>query len=176
MYYNNTHNKMSEILHKKIIAFDIDGTLFYTSKKKFNDSIKMELSSIVHYVKIRPHLNLLFEYLDLNKEHFQFIVYSAARMDYVKKLIDLIDKKNLITEVYDRQFCDVLYIGGKTRYIKNCKKINKNLHNLYLIDDNDDHFNNYDVIGYKCKKFKGQKEDNEIFNIIDFLNMLKVIQ
>lgn len=166
---------MSVILHKKTVAFDIDGTLFYTSKKKMDDSVKIELSLTTHYVKVRPHLNLLFEYLDLNKEHFEFIVYSAAKMDYVQKLLDFIDKKDLITEIYDRKFCEILNVDGKMRYIKNYKKINKNLHNLYLIDDTDDHFDNYDVIGYKCKKFTGQEEDNEIFNIIDFLNMLKVI-
>lgn len=68
-----------------------------------DDSLKIELSLTTHYVKVRPHLNLLFEYLDLNKEHFEFIVYSAARMDYVQKLLDFIDKKDLITEIYDRK-------------------------------------------------------------------------
>ena len=96
---------MSVISHKKTVAFDIDGTLFYTSKKKMDDSVKIELPLTTHYVKVRPHLNLLFEYLDLNKEYFEFIVYSAAKMDYVQKLLDFIDKKDLITEIYDRKFC-----------------------------------------------------------------------
>jgi hypothetical protein len=51
-------------------------------------------------------------------------------------------------------------------------QINKNLHNLYLVDK---HFDNLDVVGYKCRKFEGRKINNEIFNISDFMNMLKVI-
>ena len=65
--------------------------------------------------------------------------------------------------------------NGKLKRIKNYKKINENLHNLYLIDDKNSHFENYDIIGYKCKKFKGEEDDNEILNIIDFLEMLKII-
>lgn len=159
----------------KVIALDIDGTLFHTSKKIIEDSFSIDIEGKKRYVKIRPHINLLFEYLDSNKEHFNLIVYSAATLGYVNKLLEFIDTKGLIKEIYTREHCDLVYIDGSAKHIKNCKNINKNLHNLYLIDDSDLHFVNYDVIGYKCKKFIGEKEDNEIFNIIDFLNMLKII-
>lgn len=169
---------MSEINYhtiKKTIALDIDGTLFYTSNLQLNNSVEIELKSSKYYLTQRPHLNILFDYLDYNKEYFDIIVYSAGTKSYIEKLLDFIDKKNLISEIYDREFCDVLVVNGKLRYIKNYKNINKKLHNLYLIDDREEHFDNYDVIGYKCKKFKGEEEDYEIFNIIDFLEMLKVI-
>jgi TFIIF-interacting CTD phosphatase-like protein len=168
---------MSEIdnqIIKKTIALDIDGTLFYTSKFQLNNSTEIELKSSKYYVTQRPYLNILFDYLDSNKEYFDIIVYSTGIKSYIEKLLNFIDKKYLITEIYDREFCDIIVINDKFRHIKNYKKINKNLHNLYLIDDTEEHFANYDVIGYKCKKFKGE-DDDEIFNIIDFLEMLKVI-
>ena len=161
---------------KKTIALDIDGTLFYTSKNPLPDSIEMGFESDKRYVKQRPHLNLLFEYLDFNKEFFNVIIYSAGTRSYIEQLVNFIEKKHLISEIYDREFCDVLTDDdGKLIRIKNYKKINKNLHNLYLVDDKNSHFDNYDVIGYKCKKFKGEEDDNEILNIIDFLEMLKII-
>jgi TFIIF-interacting CTD phosphatase-like protein len=166
---------MTNSIQKKIIAFDIDGTLFHTSKKKMNNSFEMVISTNKRYVKVRPHLDSLFEYLETNKEYFELIIYSAATMNYIQKLLELVDTKNLIKEIYAREHCDLLLLNGKVQYNKNYKKINKNLHNLYLVDDSEHHFENYDVIGYKCKKFTGDKTDNEVFNIIDFLNMLKVI-
>jgi TFIIF-interacting CTD phosphatase-like protein len=169
---------MSEIdyqIIKKTIALDIDGTLFYTSKFNLNNSVEIELKSSKYYLTQRPYLNILFDYLDSNKEYFDIIVYSAGKKSYIEKLLNFIDKKYLISEIYDREFCDIIVVNDKLRHIKNYKNINKNLHNLYLIDDTEEHFDNYDVIGYKCKKFKGEEEDYEIFNIIDFLEMLKVI-
>ncbi len=77
---------------KKTIALDIDGTLFYTSKNSLPDSIETEFESDKRYVKQRPHLNLLFEYLDFNKEFFNIIIYSAAKKSYVEKLLNFIEK------------------------------------------------------------------------------------
>ena len=160
---------------KKTIALDIDGTLFHTSKNQLNNSIEIELKSEKYYVIQRPNLDILFDYLNLNKDYFDIIVYSAGTKSYIEQLLNFIEKKHIISEIYDRNFCDMLVVDDKLRYIKNYKKINKKLHNLYLIDDNGEHFDNYNVIGYKCKKFQGEEEDGEIFNIIDFLEMLKVI-
>jgi RNA polymerase II subunit A small phosphatase-like protein len=160
---------------KKTIALDIDGTLFYTSKQPISTGNIMESENNTFWCIARPNLNQLFDYLDSNKEHFEIIVYSAGKKDYVEKLLNFIEKRHLITEVYAREYCDTVFMNGKFRRVKNYKNIKKNLHNLYLIDDTDAHFDTYDVIGYKCKKFKGEPDDNEILNIIDFLEMLKVI-
>lgn len=160
---------------KKTVAFDIDGTLFYTTRKILEDSIEVEINSQKRYLKIRPNIEFLFEYLDLNKDFFEIIIYSAATNEYIETLLNFVDKKHLIQKIYDREYCDKNIVDGKMTFIKNYKKIKEDLHNLYLIDDNETHFDNLDIIGYKCHKFKGNIDDYEIFNIIEFLETLKIV-
>lgn len=160
---------------KKIIAFDIDSTLFYTSSSSIENSLEIIFNTKKRFVKIRPNIDFLFDYLEENKDYFEIIVYSAATKDYINYLLNLINKRHLIKKIYDREFCDTMLVDNHKVYIKNYKKINKDLHNLYLIDDDIRHFDNYDVIGYKCKKYSGEQDDYEIFNIIEFLDTLKVI-
>ena len=158
---------------KKCIALDIDGTLFYTSTKEFDNSIKLPND---YYAISRPFINELFEYLQNNREYFEVIIYSAATEDYINHLLNLIDTKNIITKIYDRKFCDKIFINNKETCIKNAKNIKYDFSNLYLIDDNDFHFNEYDILGYKCNKFQNNNEnDFEIFEIINFLETLKHI-
>lgn len=158
---------------KKCIAIDIDGTLFYTSSKKFNNSIKLQTN---HYAIIRPHVDVLFEYLKENQEYFDVIIYSAATNDYINDLLKLINTNNIIKNIYDRKYCDLIQINNKPTYIKNAKKLNYDLSNLYLIDDNVYHFDQYDILGYNCKSFNDKLNDDlEIFKIIDFLETLKLI-
>jgi TFIIF-interacting CTD phosphatase-like protein len=160
---------------KKNIAFDIDGTLFYTSSNFIDGAFEITLNNKKRYVKIRPYINFLFDYLEENKDFFEIIIYSAATKDYVNILLNFIKKKSLISEIYDREFCDIVFVNEQPTYIKNYKKISKDLHNLYLIDDDKNHFDNFDVIGYKCKKYIGEDIDEEIFHIIDFLETVKII-
>jgi TFIIF-interacting CTD phosphatase-like protein len=162
-------------MEKKIIAFDIDNTLFYTSSSILTDSLELIFNTKKRYVKIRPNIDFLFDYLEENKDFFEVIVYSAATRDYVNNLLNYIEKNYLITKVYDREFCDKIIIDNREAYVKNYKKINHELHNLYLIDDDDRHFQNMDVIGYKCKKYTGETDDEEIFHMIEFLETVKLI-
>ena len=158
-------------MSKKTIALDIDKTLFYTSKTIFDGSIEL---SNGYYAIYRPWLQELFNYLHSNQEHFDVVVYSAATWEYIMLLLSLIDDKNIIKDVYDRKFCEVLTNNGKESYYKNAKLLK--LENLYLIDDNEYHFRNYEILGYNCKSFKPtNNEDCEIFEIINFLETLKLI-
>lgn len=160
---------------KKIIAFDIDSTLFYTSSSFIENALEITLNTQKRFVKIRPNVDFLFDYLEENKDYFEIIVYSAATINYINNLLNFINKKHLITKIYDREFCDSMLVNNHEVRIKNYKKINQDLHNLYLIDDDIRHFDNFDIIGYKCKKYSGEQDDYEIFNIIEFLETLKVI-
>lgn len=160
---------------KKIIAFDIDSTLFYTSSNFIENALEIMLNTKKRYVKIRPNIEFLFDYLEENKDFFEIIVYSAATTNYINNLLNFIDKRHLIKKIYDRDFCDIILVDNHEVRIKNYKKINQDIHNLYLIDDDIRHFDNFDVIGYKCKKYSGEQDDYEIFNIIEFLETLKII-
>lgn len=160
---------------KKTIAFDIDSTLFYTSSSFIENALEAIFNKKKRFVKIRPHIDFLFDYLEENKDYFEIIVYSAAKKDYVNNLLNFIDKRHFITQIYDRDFCDTILLDNHKVRIKNYKNISQDLHNLYLIDDDDRHFENLDVIGYKCKKYSGEQDDCELFHIIEFLETLKVI-
>ena len=156
---------------KKIIALDLDNTLIYTSIKKISN-IKLNNDK---YIMFRPFLNDLFEYLKNNNEFFEIIIYSSAKDHYINEILKLINDYGVIEKVYDRKYCDLYYIDGKETHIKNTKKIKYDLSNLYLVDDMQKHFENYDILGYNIKKFEGDINDMEIFHLIDFLETLKIV-
>ena len=157
---------------KKNIDLDIDGTLFYASLKEFDNSIKL---SNDYYASIRPFVNDLFSYLKDNEQYFDVIIYSAATEDYIEELLKLIDTKGIIKNIYDRKYCDQLFINNKETYVKNSTKLNIDYTNLYLIDDNEYHFNDGSILGITCKSYKPNTEDFELLNIIEFLETLKYV-
>lgn len=154
---------------KKIIALDLDNTLI--CKSKTNKGILINSRYIVY----RPFLNELFEYLKNNKNYFSVIIYSAAKDDYIEDIVKFITNNDIIEKIFDRKYCDLIYINGKETHVKNTKNLKYNISNLYLIDDSQHHFNNYDILGYNIKKFEGDENDLEIFHLIDFLETLKII-
>lgn len=128
---------------KKNIALDIDGTLFYASQKEFDNSIKLSNN---YYATIRPFVDDLFSYLKENEDHFNVVIYSAATDDYIKELLKLIDTKGIIKNIYDRKHCDQIFINNKETHVKNATKLNIDYTNLYLIDDNEYHFNDGGIL------------------------------
>jgi TFIIF-interacting CTD phosphatase-like protein len=157
---------------KKNIALDIDGTLFYASQTEFENSIKLPNN---YYATIRPFVDDLFSYLKENEDHYNVIVYSAATEDYIQHLLNLIDTKGIIKKIYDRKYCDKLFINDKETHVKNSQKLNIDYSNLYLIDDNEYHFNNAGILGIKCQPYKPNTDDFELLNIIEFLETLKYV-
>ncbi len=157
---------------KKCIALDIDGTLFYSKNTEFNNSIKLNNG---YYTRVRPFLDILFEYLKDNLEHYDTIIYSAAKLDYIEEHLKILEYKEIIKDIYDRKHCDYLFISDKLTYIKNAKNLNLDICNTYLIDDNKYHFDECNILGYKCKSYKGEDDDSEIFEIIEFLETLKLV-
>jgi TFIIF-interacting CTD phosphatase-like protein len=157
---------------KKCIALDIDGTLFYSKDKEFPNSIKLDNG---YYTKTRPLIDMLFDYLENNTDKYKVIIYSAATKDYIDEHLKIIDKSKIIENVFDRKYCDHMILNNNLTYVKNAKNIKEDITNTYLIDDNNYHFNEFNILGYKCKPYKGEEDDHEIFEIIDFLETLNFV-
>ncbi len=157
---------------KKCIALDIDGTLFYSKNMEFKNSVKLNNG---YYTKVRPFLDVLFEYLKNNSEYYETIIYSAAKRDYIEEHLKILENKDIIKNIYDRKHCDSYVLNNKVTHIKNAKNIKYDISSTYLIDDNKYHFDEYEILGYKCKSYRGEDEDFEVFEIINFLETLKLV-
>ena len=101
-----------------------------------------------------------------------------VKKDYVEKLLNFIETHHLITEVYAREYCDMVYTNGKVGRVKNYKKINKNLHNLYLINDVSEHFDNNvkgNLIFYTIINGSNSSVSNDSSNLNEFADMANCV-
>jgi hypothetical protein len=69
----------------------------------------------------------------------------------------------------------LIFVVMLSLFINDLQKLNIDYSNLYLIDDNEYHFNNAGILGIKCQPYKPNTDDFELLNIIEFLETLKYV-
>jgi RNA polymerase II subunit A small phosphatase-like protein len=190
----------SKILYKKILVIDLDETLIHTSFKKIpNPDLTIQLDSTVYtkkntddknieelsvqkiveaYIRIRPGVNEFFSQLS---KHYDFYVYSASSKNYLSTIIKNIDKNKIIKKCYCRDDC-IMYVentekdfdqpNNKYNYVKDLKKINKDLKNIVFIDNNIVSFKLQEKNGIPIKSWFDDYDDIELYKLIPILKNL----
>ena len=197
---NNTENTDSND-NKKILVIDLDETLIHTSFSKIeNPDFQIQLDSNINkknvidknnnnndipipkkveaYIRIRPGVDM---FLSQMSKYYDIYVYSASSKKYLDAIIKNIDKNNIIKECYCRDDC-IMYVedyeedfdkpNDKYNYIKDLKKINKDLRNIVFVDNNAISFKLQEKNGIPIKSWYDDYEDLELFKLIPILKNL----
>ena len=196
---DNNNNKNND---KKVLVIDLDETLIHTSFDKVeNPDLKIQLDSNIKknnlnnnnnnnnndipssksveaYIRIRPGVDL---FLSQMSKYYDIYVYSASSKNYLNTIIKNIDKNNIIKQCYCREDC-IIYVedyeidfdkpNNKYNYIKDLKKINKELRNIVFIDNNTISFKLQEKNGIPIKSWYDDYEDLELYKLIPILKNL----
>ena len=196
---NNIESNNCKNDDKKILVIDLDETLIHTSFEKVqNPDLTIQLDSNINkknninnnknnipltksveaYIRIRPGVDQL---LSQMSKYYDIYVYSASSKNYLNTIIKNIDKNNIIKQCYCRDDC-IIYVedyeedfdkpNNKYKYIKDLKKINKELRNIVFIDNNTISFKLQEKNGIPIKSWYGDYEDLELYKLIPILKNL----
>jgi carboxy-terminal domain RNA polymerase II polypeptide A small phosphatase len=177
-------DKLLDSKDKILVVLDLDETLIHST----DNSITEYDFEVFHYkVRIRP---FLLEFLEVLKVNFKVAVWSSASDDYVCEIVKRIFPVNYPLEfVWGRSKCTFkanynkvsemgyLDYSEHLEYIKRVSKIkrsfNHSLERVLIIDDTPRKaIHNYGNAIYPSE-FKGDKNDNELLLLSEYLNTLK---
>ena len=195
----NINIQNEENPNKKILVIDLDETLVHTSFKKIpNPDLVIQLDTTIYkkklenekseqlsikkivfaFIRIRPGVN---EFLTQLSKHYDIYVFSASSKNYLSKIIKNIDKNNIIKRCFCRDDC-IMYVedkeedfdkpNNKYNYIKDLKKINKDLRNIVFIDNNIISFKLQEKNGIPIKSWFDDYDDIELYKLIPILKSI----
>ena len=163
-------SKSPELQNKKTLILDLDETLVHSSTSPFekNDIIlKVELDGVIYniYVLVRPGAELFIKNMS---KYFEIIIFTASISEYASPLLDILDKENNIKFRLYREHC--FFINGV--YIKELKKLNRNLKDVIIVDNSPIAYAFDSVNGLPIKSWYEDKKDSDLFNIQRLLEFL----
>ena len=130
------------------------------------------------YIRIRPGVD---KFLSQMSKYYDIYVYSASSKNYLNTIIKNIDKNNIIKQCYCRDDC-IMYVedyeedfdkpNNKYNYVKDLKKINKDLRNIVFVDNNTISFKLQEKNGIPIKSWYDDNEDLELYKLIPILKNL----
>ena len=165
--------KSDEFLNKKTLILDLDETLVHSSFTPFekNDiilSVDFEGELYNIYVLVRPGT---LEFLKKVSQLFEVIIFTASISKYALPLMDILDKENKIKYRLTREHCT--FINGI--YIKELKKLNRNLKDLIIVDNSPLAYAFDAENGIPIRTWYDDENDEELFHILPILEFLSTI-
>ena len=160
---------------KKIALFDLDETLVHCvkDKKGLNGdtvNIKLPTNKVVNVgLNIRPHWK---EAIDLIKNHYHIVIYTASHQSYADAVLDYLDKENKYFQyrLY-RNHCVQCDVDGIKFYVKDLDTLNEkyNLKDVVLIDNSVLSFAYHLNNGIPIVPFIEQKDDTQLIMLAYYL-------
>ena len=163
-------SKSIEFNSKKTLILDLDETLVHSSPTPFENNdiiLDVEFDGIIYniFVLVRPGVE---NFLKNMSKYFEIVIFTASISRYASPLLDILDKeKNIKFRLY-RENC--MFINGV--YIKELKKLNRNLKDVIIVDNSPIAYAFDSVNGLPIKSWYEDKKDNELFNIQRLLEFL----
>ena len=160
---------------KKIALFDLDETLVHCTKDKKGlngDVVDIKLptnKTVPVGLNIRSHWK---EALDLIKNHYHIVVYTASHQSYADAVLNYLDKENKYFQyrLY-RNHCVQCDVDGIKFYVKDLDTLNKyyNLKDVVLIDNSVLSFAYHLNNGIPIVPFIEQKDDTQLLMLAYYL-------
>ena len=162
--------KTSEFLNKKTLILDLDETLVHSSFTPFENNdivLNVDFDGMIYniYVLVRPGA----EYFIRNiSKYYELVIFTASLSNYASPLLDILDKEDNIKYRLYRENCT--FMNGI--YIKDLKKLNRNLKDLVIVDNSPLAYS-FDIDnGLPIKTWYEDKNDIELFKISEILEFL----
>ena len=171
--YSNSNNKNN----KKTLILDLDETLVHSSFKPINYNntfhkpdifLSIDFRGNTHnvYVLKRPYVN---EFLKEMNKIYNIIIFTASVKEYANPLLNVLDNEKIIKKRFFREDC---CIGTTGKFIKDLKKLNMNLKDLILVDNNPISYSYNICNGVPIKTWHYDKTDQELIKLIPVLQFL----
>jgi len=175
---NNTEEKYllppksENKIYLKTLILDLDETLahgqnipFASTKNQISLQCKINNVDTTIYVKIRPGVK---EFLRKMNKIYEIIIFTASIEEYAKPLINLIDQKNICSYKLYREHCTL----DKTTYIKDLKKLGRDLKDVIIIDNSPNSYSLNKENGIPITTWFDDEDDRELYNIVQILEFL----
>ena len=171
--FSNLNNKNN----KKILILDLDETLVHSSFKPINYNntlhkpdifLSIDFRGNTHnvYVLKRPYVN---EFLKEMNKIYNIIIFTASVKEYANPLLNVLDNEKIIKKRFFREDC---CIGATGKFIKDLKKLNMDLKDLILVDNNPISYSYNICNGIPIKTWHYDKTDQELIKLIPVLKFL----
>ena len=163
-------------LHKKTLVLDLDETLIHSyfdhlpprppdiSFDIFIEKKKIHVSSI-----LRPGVP---EFLDNLEKYFEIVIFTASLSQYANPVLDFIDKKGICKFRLYREHCCCYTNGFTNSFIKDLKKLDRDMKHLIIIDNNPKSFMLNKENGVPIKTWIEDMNDKELIKLIPYLLFL----
>ena len=163
-------NKVSQ--KNKTLVIDLDETLVHSYFDK-NPPRKPDISFEITIDKKTLKVNTLIrpgaiDFLEKMSEIFEIVIFTASLRVYALPIINFIDKNNKCEFKLFREHCSILNNG----FIKDLKKLSRDLNNLILLDNNPKCYFLNKENGIPIKTWTDDLSDKELFKIIPYLTFL----
>ncbi|MEO7046177.1 MAG: HAD family hydrolase [Ferruginibacter sp.] len=161
----------------KLLILDLDETLIHSTEKEFGDIADFQFDK--YFVYKRPHLD---EFLIDISKYYTVGIWSSADDAYVNEIVDFIKPDQVNFElVWGRSRCTMKrdFTSDSYFFEKRLDKLKKrgfSIEQILIVDDSPEKSrNNYGNAVY-IKEFTGDKTDEELEHLHDYLLTLKKVE
>ena len=169
--------KSKEFINKKTLILDLDETLVHSSFVPFQNNdiiLEVEFESIIYniFVLVRPGA---IEFIKKVAKLYEVVIFTASISKYALPLLDILDTDKNIKYKLTREHCT--FLNGI--YIKELKKLNRNLNDLIILDNSPLAYSFDNDNGLPIKAWYEDKNDNElekVYLLLEFLSKVKDVR
>ena len=162
--------------NKKTLVLDLDETLIHSYFDQ-KPPRKPDISFDIFIDKKKIHVNSILrpgvhEFLDNLENLYEIIIFTASLSQYANPVLDFIDKKGICKFRLFREHCCCFTNGFSNSFIKDLKKLDRDMKNLIIIDNNPKSFMLNKENGVPIKTWVEDLNDKELFKLIPYLIFL----
>lgn len=163
--------------NKRLAVFDLDETLIHYQKEDISTAQHMIKITLLNKTQVKIGMNIRpywKEALDIIKNQYQIVVYTASHKFYSDPILDYIDPNNEYFKyrLY-RNNCSSVKYEGKELYIKDLRIFkNINLKDIVIIDNSVLSFTYHINNGIPIMPFYNDCMDKELLIIAEYLKFL----
>ena len=160
----------------KTLVLDLDETLIH-SYFDCNSPRSPDLSYDIFIEKKKIHVNSMVrpgarEFLENVGSIFEIVVFTASLSEYANPLLDFIDKNKKCKFRLFREHCCSFNNGFTNSFTKDLKKLDRDMKNLIIIDNNPKSYMLNKENGVPIKTWVEDINDRELYKLIPYLIFL----
>ena len=161
---------------QKTLVIDLDETLVHSYFEK-EPPYKPDISYDIEIAGITIHISTLirpgtYQFLEKLSNIYEIVIFTASLSQYAIPLLNEIDKNNYCKYKLFREHCYTFDNKGNPGYVKDLSKLNRDLNNIIIIDNNPDCYFLNKENGIPIKTWLNDKSDTELFKLLPYLEFL----
>ena len=161
---------------QKTLVIDLDETLvhsYFAKEPPYTPDISydIEITGITIHIStlIRPGT---YQFLERLSNIYEIVIFTASLSQYAIPLLNEIDKNNYCKYKLFREHCYTFDNKGNPGYVKDLSKLNRDLNNVIIIDNNPDCYFLNKENGIPIKTWLNDKNDKELLKLLPYLEFL----